>query len=407
MFVLIVGASDARPADHITITFLDGNVQQPGFDILIPNFERVYPNITVDVTYTASTTDLYQLETTELAAGNGPDLISTFPGCGLPVSVCTLAKSGYLAPMLKEPWVRRSLPLITSLSKYGQGLFAFEPTLSAFGMWTNDALFAKLGLKVPTTFSSLLAVCRKAKAAGIVPLLVPGLNATQVSLLVTDLAVANVYGQDKQWPRELRAGTASFQGTSGWQQALQEFGELSSTGCFEPGMAGTASTTAQFAEGQGLMMPGLNSSKATIDVLSPRFGYHFVPFAGVSIPTQTRTLLNLPGAISVNAHSSAQNQAAAQTFVDFLARPKQDALFAQIQGGLTQYEFLKGQIPSFMPSFATIFGQHQYVLNPIQTWWNAGVVLALQQNEIGLITGQRSTDDVLNAMDAAWKQGPS
>ena len=44
---------------------------------------------------------------------------------------------------------------------------------------------------------------------------------------------------------------------------------------------------------------------------------------------------------------------------------------------------------------------------PDPTWWNASVLLALQQDGIGLITGQRSIDDVLNAMDAAWKQGPA
>jgi hypothetical protein len=59
--------------------------------------------------------------------------------------------------------------------------------------------------------------------------------------------------------------------------------------------------------------------------------------------------------VGVNARSSAQNQAAAQTFVDFIARPAQDALFARLSGGLTQYEFLKGQIPSFMSDFATTF----------------------------------------------------
>ena len=50
---------------------------------------------------------------------------------------------------------------------------------------------------------------------------------------------------------------------------------------------------------------------------------------------------------------------------------------------------------------------HAYVVNPVQTWWNPNVLLALQQDEVGLITGQQSIDDVLNAMDAAWKQGPS
>ena len=63
---------------------------------------------------------------------------------------------------------------MTSLSKYGQGLFAFEPEVSPFGVFTNDTLFAKLGLKVPQTFPQLLDVCQKAKAAGTVALILAG-----------------------------------------------------------------------------------------------------------------------------------------------------------------------------------------------------------------------------------------
>ncbi len=71
----------------------------------------------------------------------------------------------------------------------------------------------------------------------------------------------------------------------------------------------------------------------------------------------------------------------------------------------TQYEFLKDQVPSFMSSFAAVFGQHEYVPNPSENWWNAGVAGAFEPN--GLLTGQLSLDGLLNAMDAAWKQGPS
>jgi raffinose/stachyose/melibiose transport system substrate-binding protein len=110
--------------------------------------------------------------------------------------------------------------------------------------------------------------------------------------------------------------------------------------------------------------------------------------------------------VSVNAHSSAQNQAAAQTFVDFIARPAQDRLFAQLTGGLTQYEFLKDQIPAFMSDFATIFTEHEYVVAPSSTWWNPNVWGALTTDGIGLITGQETPDSILQAMDAAWKQGP-
>ena len=409
VFVLGAGEGEARPAgsDQVTISMLVNSTTQPGYSVLISNFERVYPNITVNVTYSASNTQLFELEMTELAAGNGPDLLATYPGCGLPISVCELVNAGDLAPLVGEPWTRRSLPLVISLSKHDQALYAFELNVSPIGVFTNDSLFSRLGLRVPETFSELLDVCQKAKADGTVGVLLAGANATSIQLLVTDLAAATLYGKDSHWTSELKAGRVTFDGTSGWHEALQEFVDMNNAGCFEPGAAGSASVTAQFAQGQGLMMSGNSSSKGVLDAASPQFSYSFHPFPGGTDSNRTSTFLNLGTSLGVNARSSVQNQAAARTFIDFIARPKQNALYAETQGSLTQYEFLKGQIPAFMSDFATVFNQHHYVINPAMTWWNANVVLALQQDTIGLITGQSTIDDVLNAMDVAWKQGPS
>ena len=412
VIVLGLGAGEARPAHGDTVTL---NMQalfsgQAGYQLLIPNFERVYPNITVNITYAGSNAQLYQLETTEFAAGNAPDLIVTFPGCGTPISICTLAKAGYLAPLVNESWVKRSLPLVTSASKYGQGLFGFELNVLPFAVFTNDDLFKQLGLRIPQTFSQLLDVCQKAKAAGTTAFLLGGATGgTQVSGLITALAVATLYGTDKEWATELRAGAVTFDGTPGWRAALQEFVDLNSAGCFQPGATGTSVTSAEglFAQGQGLMLPYLTSAKGTIDAASPRFSYTTHPFPGGTGPNQTTSYLHPGLLVSINAHASAQNQAAAQTFIDFIARTKQNALYSQATGGLTQYEFLKGQFPSWMSSLATPFDQHRYVDDPTLGWWNANVLLALQQNAIGLITGQSTIDDVLNAMDTAWRQGPA
>ncbi len=43
----------------------------------------------------------------------------------------------------------------------------------------------------------------------------------------------------------------------------------------------------------------------------------------------------------------------------------------------------------------------------VRRWWNPNVLLALQQDAVGLLTGQSTVDGILTAMDAAWKQGPS
>jgi raffinose/stachyose/melibiose transport system substrate-binding protein len=192
------GAAGSAQGDQVTITMLANTLDQTAWQVLIANFERAYPNVTVSATYIPGST-LGQLETTELGAGNAPDLLPTNLGCGTTTSICELAKNGQLAPMLKVPWAKRSrsLPLVTSLSKQGGALLAFEPGVTFAGMFTNDDLFRKLGLKVPQTFSQLLAVCRKATADGTVAVFVPGTASATVQLFLEGFAIPYVYASDR------------------------------------------------------------------------------------------------------------------------------------------------------------------------------------------------------------------
>jgi raffinose/stachyose/melibiose transport system substrate-binding protein len=248
--------------------------KQPAYAVLIPNFERYYPNITVDISYAPAPS---QIEPLELASGNAPDLLDTFPGTGLTISVGTLARAGDLAPLIREPWVRSSLRSMISADKYGAGLYAFTPAMSPWGLFTNDDLFKKLGLQVPQTFPQLLEVCRQATAAGTVAVLLDGTSANLV-YLIDDLAIGTVYGQDKHWVSKQRAGTVSFESSPGWHQALQMFVDMSNAGCFQPGAAAGTEGIGQFAQGQGLMVTSLSGSKGVLDAADPQFGYSFHPF---------------------------------------------------------------------------------------------------------------------------------
>jgi len=408
--VVAVVANDAHPARRapITLNLYSYVILEPGYDGLIPNFEHAYPNVAISPTFAPTVAALYQLTTTELAAGNGPDLIPTNPGCGSPVSICVLAKASYLAPLLKQPWTKWSLPLLTSASKYGRGLYAFIPTVSFEGIFTNDALFKEFGLKVPVTFSQLLETCKKARADGTIPLLLPVEGSTVVQHLLEDIALTTVYKPDRHWTKDLKAGTVSFGGTPGWHAALQELVDMDGAGCFEPGAAATTSAAAdaEFAQGKALMYFNVTSHKGTIDAANPQFPYSTHPFPSANSPSGTTTQIEAANGVAVNAHASAQNQVAAQMFIDFLARPAQDALFARLIGSVTQFDFLHDQLPTYLANFAPVVKAHEYALNPELGWWNPSVAAALNQDGGGLITGQTSIDQVLTAMDAAWKLGP-
>ena len=255
VFALVIGASGVRPAgasDQVTITMLGNPIYQPAYAVLIPNFERVYPNITVNVTYAASSALLAQVELTELASGSAPDVLSVTAGDCSATSVCGLAPAGDLVPMIGKPWAKWSIPLVTSLAKHGKTLYALVPSVAPFGVFTNDALFQKLGLKVPQTFSQLLTLCRRAKADGTAAVVMDGASTTGVSLLLENLAVAPVFSTDPRWNADLKNGKATFEGTPGWRQALQEFVEMNDAGCFQPGVTSTTlpAEEAEFAQGR-------------------------------------------------------------------------------------------------------------------------------------------------------------
>jgi raffinose/stachyose/melibiose transport system substrate-binding protein len=409
VFGLVPGGARPAGSDHVTLSYITTAQSQATYSVLVPNFERAYPNITLNVTYAPTVQVEYQLVMTELAAGNGPDLIPAGPGCGSPISLCVLAKDGYLAPLVKAPWVKRSPRILVSADKFGQGLFIFSSSVLFEGLYTNDDMFRKLGLQVPQTFQQLLALCGKARADGTIPLLLPAQGSTVVQHLLEDIALNTVYAGDKHWNTELKAGTVSFDATAGWHAAMQELVDMNSAGCFGPGPAGTTSVAAdsEFAQGQALMYFNNDSHHGAIVAADPQFSFSHRPFPVVSTPGRSVVQIEPNGGPAVNARSSPQSQAAAQLFIDFRARPAQDALDVSVGGGVTPYQFLKGQLPAYLASFAPALAAHEYAVTPEEGWWNAGVAAALNTYGVGLITGQTTIDDVLNAMDAAWKQGPA
>ena len=109
-----------------------------------------------------------------------------------------------------------------------------------FGIFTNDDLFKQARAEDPADV--LAAPRRLPEGEG----RRNGRRAPRrrdarrgVEYLITDLAVATVYGKDKHWAGELRAGKVTFDGTPGWHQALQEFIDMNNAGCFQPGATGT------------------------------------------------------------------------------------------------------------------------------------------------------------------------
>ncbi len=282
LLTLGVGSGQARPlarGDTVEISMYSGTASKPALEILVRDFEKANSGIDVTVTYPPTSDGIIQLETTQLAAGNAPDILATWPGCGTAISICKLAPAGHLANMPNKPWAKRSSSIAISTSKYGGGLFAYSPAITFEGLWTNDSLFQSMGLKIPQTFPQLLDVCRKAKGRGTTPVILAASGSLVMQQLIGAFALTTVPDYSK-WLQKLKAKKVTFEGTPGWHTALQKMIDLNNAGCYQPGSAGTTSGAAatQFAQGQALTYANMTSKKGEITGYQPRFGFSQHPF---------------------------------------------------------------------------------------------------------------------------------
>jgi raffinose/stachyose/melibiose transport system substrate-binding protein len=401
------GATTQKKSDQITVTMETLVNQKAIWDVMIPNFERVYPNITINISYNPNNTIQYQNVDTQLAAGNAPDIIPVAPGYGTPIAVHNFAKAGYLAPMVNKPWLKRLVPSVLARDKYGKVLYASTNGVGFYGVFINNTLFKQKGYDVPQTFLQLLSLCKKAHAAGVNTWLLGASDQSAPLVITMDIAIATVYAKDPNWEKEREAGKVTFNGTPGWHQAFQRFQEMNSAGCFQAGAAGTTNNSAlqMFALGQGLMWFGITGQKAAIDASNPQFTYTFGPAPVADSTNVARDFYNPDVSFGVNAHAPQAEQQAAQQFIDFVARPKQQSLAMHILGDITQYEWLHSQLPDWMAPFKQALPLTTQP-PPLITWWNADVGTVLRTNGVGLITGQQTVSGILQAMDKAFDEGP-
>jgi multiple sugar transport system substrate-binding protein len=164
-------ASSAAAGPKVTITFwhsYSADSEEPTLDkVLIPAFEKQYPNVTVkEVDF--SHDDLYQKLLTGSAAGELPDVVRSDIAW-----TPTFAKSGIFAPLDTDMSDFKSLadqtfPGNLSTNLYQGHYYGLPLDTNTRVMLSNMQAFAAAGItSAPKTFADMLADAPKLKAKGI------------------------------------------------------------------------------------------------------------------------------------------------------------------------------------------------------------------------------------------------
>jgi raffinose/stachyose/melibiose transport system substrate-binding protein len=396
----IATAASAGPkADSGTVSLAMATTYKPGFDILIPNFNRVYPNIKINPTYITSGPPFNTAVTTQFVAGNGSDLVWNTGARTGPTSVWPFAQAGFLADLSARPWVKRMYTADKAQYTYNGKVYAYDMGLSVLALPAyNKDFFSQNNLKVPTTFAQLLSLCQKIAGMGKIPIAWAGGSPPVNANNVVALAASTVVGPDPKWLYKRLHGQTTFASTPGWRRALQMLVDMKTNKCFGPGVEAVQipQMQQQFASGQAEMMFTYAGLNAQVLTLNPKMNIGLFPPPADNAKNTTVTV-QAAGGIGLNAKSS--NKDAALTFLDFLGREKQQRLFAKINALISPYDALKGNLPGFYSDLKPWFGASKVVSTITALWPNTSMGTNMGTSIQGLFTGQKTVDDVLNDLD--------
>lgn len=386
---------------EFSLSFATSNTIESPFQVLAEKYMEANPN--VKITFNPQPNDSYdQTLRTQLQAGNASDVVVTTPGSGQGRSILPLVDAGFLEPLddaAKELVPEGSEALFGKDGKiYGQA-----PEITVVGLVANESAAKAAGVsEFPSDFAGLEEQCKTLASSGKSFIALAGSAAPNTGLMAMSLAASRVYAEDPKWNEKRAAKETTFADSDGWKSALEAVVQLNEAGCFQKGAegAGFDAITKGLASGTSLsgFIPGPSWKQLKSAAANSEFNVRALP-AENSDDAFVYASANY--AFSVNAAS--KNKDAAKAFLGWAAEPEQTKAFAEIDGalpvtGLDSYDF----DGSAYKNVGDLIKEGNYGPLPNSQWPNSSVYDALATGVQGLLTGQKTPDQVLQAMDAAW-----
>lgn len=398
------GMASAKPNDNVVITVASqAGGTNVGFEAVASNFMKANPNVTVKNIFLPIATYAQTIDT-EFQAGNAPDIVYGSAGSGNANSLLPRARAGQLVDLSKRVWATRVPKELKPYAYLGKKLYMLPLNLVAVGAVYNADLMKANGWKPPTTFKQLLSLCAAAKAKGLAAWSIGG-QFPNISGAV--LASSIVYSADPKWTAKRYANKVTFAGTPTWHKTLQRWVDMKNAGCFPQGVEGMGIPQALslMASGRALWYVAPAGVENSIKGINPNFHGGFFTIPSGDTAAQTRATVGWTDSLGVNAKSP--NLQWALKYIDFLARQGQSRLIPKANDAVSFTDFNQGKVPDILkPITAQLKDPKRHTDLANTLWPNGDIYTALGQGMTGLLTGQKTIDQVLQDMDAAWNKNP-
>ncbi|MDO9398252.1 MAG: extracellular solute-binding protein [Herbiconiux sp.] len=397
------GSDDtAGDGTAFTFTFATSNNLESPYESLAKDYMAANPDITITTNPTPN--DKYgETIRTQLSAGNASDVIQTTPGSGDARGLVPLAEAGFLAPLgdtAKALVPAGSESVFEFDGKvYGQPLdFTIGSIVASMGTAAQNGI-----TEFPTTMGDLYADCTALVGAGKSMFAVAGAAGPNAGLTAQAIAASRVYAETPDWNQQRADGDVTFADTPGWTETLQTVIDLNEGGCFQPGVEGGGFDAITNGLAGGTSIGGFIPSGSAVEIAQaapPQADFKIQPFPAED-GGKPYILASSNYTMSLNA-KSADNKAATD-FIEWLATPEAQQSYFEYSGELPVSAYQDMDLSDTVySSVVDLLADKSYAPLPANVWPNPSVYQALQTGVQGLLTGQKTVDQVLADMDAAW-----
>ncbi|KAA9160739.1 extracellular solute-binding protein [Amycolatopsis acidicola] len=397
------GSDDADGKVQLTIAIQSQDGGSDYYTKLVDAVQKLHPDVKLK-TVEYPSDQLGTVLTTQLQAGNAPDIIYGSPGTGNTNSLGLYAGKGYLVDLADKPWATSSIPDSSkSLFYSGNKLFAIPLDTVVVPLTVNKTALGKAGLAIPDTYDEFLASCGAARSAKTAMLNVAGAFPANAGFVGLEIAASRVYAQNPAWNDDRAAGKTTFAGTPGWIRTFQVIRQMYENDCMQSGAegAGGPQIFQSVASGRTLGMFGPSAVAASLQTADSKNTYQFTAFPP-DTAGQEYVFASPSDAFAVNAGSKHKEQAIS-VLQDFSTVDIRNQ-FANWAGNVSLETTLHGaQVPAaFSEISALLTNPAKSGPLPSFSWPNGNVYQKLGEGVQGLMTGQVSPEELAKQLDSAW-----
>lgn len=335
------------------------------------DFMARHPNITIDMSV-VNANDLSTVTQTRLTA-NDVDVVDMFGFANAaqpymknvdPPNWQTLIEAGYLLDLTDQPFVKNyDEPTIKDAGTYNGKVYAINlGRVSYSGIYYNKDLFAANNVKVPTTWSELVAACETFKAANIPCMTAGGKDGWPIFVGAYGL-IGALYPDQQALVEGLWTGTIKWNDPKAIE--MWEKMKVYAQDMMEAGASGIAGDAApgRFASGAVAMFSGGTWYASAIEAAQPSFEWGYIPFPGSDNPEDNKYLFGKYDQGWVIAAKS-PNKEAALLYLSEFSDPANYQAFANAVGFIptqpnaTLNTQIGKEVAAFLANFRVGFEQY-------------------------------------------------